>query len=152
MCDGSRLSRGISSIFSVSMGSTGSYSGAITVCSAPAHLFLYSRSVITDAQFFFTPMHTHVRPKSTCDWRLLTGDFLIGFFALLCGFTLDPIENDQRPPNPHKKWLARSPGRCNRVNPANRWTITKSFRLSGTTSDSLKGCILGLARMSRLGF
>ena len=39
MCDGYHLSRGISSTFSVSTDCTGSYSGAITVCSVPTHLF-----------------------------------------------------------------------------------------------------------------
>ena len=114
--------------------------------------------------FFFRPIVNHhlmsprqirLRTFDPSNWRLLTGDFLIAAFllcCLLCNFPLGPIKNDQRRPNRRKRWQVRSRGRCNRVSLDSQWIITRSFRLSGTTSDLPRGCIIGLVMMLRPEF
>lgn len=71
---------------------------------------------------------------------------------MLCNFPLGPIGNDQRRLNRRRRWQARLPGRCNRASPGSRWTITRSSRLRGTTSNLPRGCIIGLAMMLRPEF
>jgi len=160
-CDGSHLSRGISSTFLVSTDCTGLSLGATTVCSASSHL-LHLSSVIAHALFSphceSPPKYAHASaPNPLANIRsfqpALPGrGFSDRDFFALCNFTPGPINNDQRRLNRRRRWQVRLPGRCNRASPGSRWTITKSFQLSGTTSDSPKGCITGLAMMSRPGF
>ena len=97
------------------------------------------------------PLQIHLGTRDLSDRHLSTGGFLIAA-SLLCiavQFHAWPIKNDQRRPNHHRRWQVHLPGRCNRVSLGSRWTITRSFQLSGTTSDSQKGCIIGSATMSR---
>ena len=85
---------------------------------------------------------------------IFTGGFLIAA-SLLCiavQFHAWPIKNDQRRPNHRRRWQAHSPGRCNRLSLGSRWTITRSFQPSGTTSGWQKACIIGSATTLRPGF
>jgi len=98
-----------------------------------------------------SPPQIHSRPSDLSNWRFLTGNFLIATSLLCCAgqYHTWPNQNDQRRPNRRRRWQAHLPGRCNRANLVSRWTITRSFRLSGTTSNLLRGYIIGLAMTLR---